>query len=71
MKKKNLKVLTLKKKVVSDLQEIIRGGLDASGALSCKPAEPEPVTILGQGGCRDTRVNWCDSRFGGCQSYYC
>ncbi|WP_046744680.1 hypothetical protein [Kordia zhangzhouensis] len=70
MKKKNLKALTLTKKTVSNLKELSLNGGANSGYLSCKPPA-EPVTMANQAGCKDTKYNWCDSRFGGCQSYYC
>ena len=71
MKKRNLKSLRLTKKTISSFNQKLNGGAAQSGFLSCKPAEPEPVTQLGETGCADTRINWCDSRFGGCPSYYC
>ncbi|MBC8756838.1 hypothetical protein H2O64_19345 [Kordia sp. YSTF-M3] len=68
MKKKNLKSLTLTRKTISNLHEVLKGGA-VSGYLSCKPVEV-PLT-QNKPGCNDTKVNWCDSRFGGCDSYYC
>lgn len=70
MKKKSLKTLNLSRSTVSNLKELSLNGGANSGALSCQ--EPvEPVTMANQLGCKDTKRNWCDSRFGGCNSYYC
>lgn len=69
MKKKNLKTLAFAKKTISSLEKVtLNGGANTSGFLSCKKPI-EPVTV--QLGCRDSVHNWCDSRFGGCQTYYC
>lgn len=71
--KKKIKTLVLKKNTISDLQENVKGGEQASGGIICKTytqAPPSPITIPADG-CRDTVNNWCDSRFGGCDSYYC
>lgn len=72
MKKKNLKSLKLTKNTISNFDEAVRGGLQdaASEILSCLPPAPAPVTRP-YAGCNDTKNNWCDSRFGGCDSYYC
>jgi len=72
MKKRNLKNLKLTKSRISNLQKALNGGLkDAqSEILSCLPPPPPPVTQP-YAGCNDTINNWCDSRFGGCNSYYC
>ncbi|EDP96011.1 hypothetical protein U8527_13970 [Kordia algicida OT-1] len=69
MKKKNLKSLKLTKKTISHFHELA-GGKDQSGGLSCLPPPPPPPTRPYLG-CIDTKNNWCDSRFGGCDSYYC
>ncbi len=71
--KKKVKILVLKKKTISDLQETVKGGEQASGGIICKTytqAPLPPITIPADA-CRDTVRNWCDSRFGGCRSYYC
>ncbi|WP_298517655.1 hypothetical protein [uncultured Kordia sp.] len=71
--KKKMKTLVLKKKTISDLQEFVRGGEQASGGMSCKTytqAPPPPITKPAFS-CRDTVHGWCDSRFGGCDTYYC
>jgi hypothetical protein len=73
--KKKKKTLILKKKTISDLQKNIKGGEEdnASGGILCKTyteAPLPPITIPADA-CRDTVRNWCDSRFGGCDSYYC
>jgi hypothetical protein len=69
MKKQNLKSLKLSKNTISSFQELI-GGKEQSGGLGCLPPPPPPVTQP-YAGCNDTKNNWCDSRFGGCDSYYC
>lgn len=62
MKKKNLKVLLLSKRTVSDLQTIIGGA--KTGGMSCRPPV-KPLTDV----CNNTNGT-CDSRLGGCPSYY-
>ncbi|XLS29337.1 hypothetical protein ACJD0Z_00615 [Flavobacteriaceae bacterium M23B6Z8] len=62
MKKKSFKGLSLKKQTVTNLTEV-KGGRDASGFLSCI----EPVKTL-DAGCSN---HMCDSRLGGCPTYYC
>lgn len=74
--KKKIKTLVLKKKTISDLHKMVRGGEQVSGGMSCKtytqaPLPPLPPIITIGDGCSDTVHNWCDSRFGGCRSYYC
>ena len=71
--KKKIKTLVLKKKTISDLQKIIKGGEvdNASGGILCKPNPIPPIITIPADSCRDTVRNWCDSRFGGCNSYYC
>jgi hypothetical protein len=69
MKKQNLKVLTFSKSTISKLEaKTLHGGANTSGFLSCKKPI-EPVTV--QVSCKDSVHNWCDSRFGGCNTYYC
>ncbi len=71
--KKKIKVLTLNKKTVSDLQKSIKGGEadNASGGILCQTNPTPPIITWPADSCRDTVRNWCDSRFGGCHSYYC
>lgn len=69
--KKKIKTLTLNKKIVSDLQKNVKGGEEASGGILCRPNPTPPIITIPADSCRDTVRNWCDSRFGGCHSYYC
>lgn len=64
MKKKNLKSLSLNKKLVSNLTEGVTGGL-ASGNMMCVTNSCPTNTL--NGGCSN---HMCDSRLGGCPSYY-
>lgn len=65
MKKKNLNSLSLNKKLVSNLNKAV-GGAAGSGNMMC----------VSYGGCpTDSLVaacsnHMCDSRLGGCKSYY-
>ncbi|PTX63006.1 hypothetical protein C8N46_102407 [Kordia periserrulae] len=72
MKKKSLKSLKLTKNTISNFKRSVTGGLQEaqSEILSCLPPPPPPVTQP-YTGCQDTVNNWCDSRFGGCPTYYC
>ncbi len=64
MKKKNLKNLSLNKKLVSNLTDEVTGGL-ASGNMLCV-TNGCPTNTL-NAGCSN---HMCDSRLGGCPSYY-
>ncbi|MGH1385763.1 hypothetical protein [Kordia sp.] len=65
MKKKNLKNLSLSKKLVSNLNEqAVRGG--GSGHPMCV-SDACPTKTL-EKVCSN---HMCDSRLGGCPSYYC
>jgi len=67
MKKRNFKNLNLNKKSISKLDNNIKGGLedlkdDTHLTFTC----PEPNTF--EKACSN---HMCDSRLGGCPSYYC
>ncbi|WP_046755094.1 hypothetical protein [Kordia jejudonensis] len=64
MKKKNLKSLRLNKKLVSNLSDEVTGGA-ASGNMLCVTNGCPTNTLIAA--CSN---HMCDSRLGGCPSYY-
>ncbi|MFK7750669.1 MAG: hypothetical protein AB8B65_19920 [Kordia sp.] len=65
MKKKNLKNLSLSKKLVSNLNgQSAKGG--ASGHPMCVTGDCPTNTLIAA--CSN---HMCDSRLGGCPTYYC
>lgn len=65
MKKKNLNSLSLNKKLVSNLNETV-GGAAGSGNMLCVTNGCPTNTLIAA--CSN---HMCDSRLGGCKSYYC